>query len=342
MNTSPSVDDGSYIAPGPARYGRLLAVLLPVIALIGAIVSVDHDPKPPWKDGNFSPHGYTLSLGLFLVPTITLSWWLLRERALHAYQIRAFLITAGLIVPTWCLLDILLGNTFFVFPNPGATMQIFAPGYSFSQGWMRNIPIEEFAFYILGSFNILLGYIWASESWLCLYSPSKEMYDARVAATPKLVNFRLTSLALGVAIFLAAVAWKKLGPHHMHAGFPGYFLFELLMVVLPIAMLDTAIGRLINGPAFVYKMLTLVFISLLWEVTLAIPYGWWGYQSDQMMGIVIRPWFNLPLEAAILWPCAAQLNIYLYEAARFYLHKQEPLLTVLFGPRSRELPQTRA
>lgn len=62
-----------------------------------------------------------------------------------------------------------------------------------------------------------------------------------------------------------------------------------------------------------------------------MPYGWWGYHYDAMMGIVIRPWFDLPIEAVVLWPSAAYMNICLFEATRLCLHRDRPLLNVLFG-----------
>ncbi|HUR33339.1 MAG TPA: hypothetical protein VM032_06060 [Vicinamibacterales bacterium] len=317
-------------------------ILLPVLAFVMAIVSVRHHPDPPFLTGNHSPFGYTLSLSLFLVPCVSLAIWFSRQRELLPYQWKAFWMTAGLVATTWSLLDILLGNTFFIFPNRGATLGIMVPGYTFGKGWERTIPIEEFAFYILGSFSILLGYIWAAESWLSRYTLSYDEYRARVTGMPRLVNFRPRPMVAGIALFVVALLWKKFGWHDHHDGFPAYFLFELLMVVLPAATLSDAIMPFVNIPAFVFKTLALVMTSLLWEVTLAMPYGWWNFNHEYMMGVLIRPWFDLPVEEVILWPCAAWVNLVFFETIRLYKLSGRPLMDVLFSgppaPRAAERP----
>jgi hypothetical protein len=134
-----------------------------------------------------------------------------------------------------------------------------------------------------------------------------------------------------VLLFALAFTWKKLGPHQYHDGFPGYFLFELCLVLGPVTMLWETIGPFLNRPAFVVKTMMLLLLSLMWEATMALPYGWWGYRYDQMMGIVITPWFDLPIEAVILWPAAAFMNVSLFEIVRITLHRDRPLLEVLFG-----------
>jgi hypothetical protein len=324
----------------PTRYNRsagwikqavTFGILLPVFTIAVALLTVDHDPVAPYHQGNFSPFGYTWSLLLFLVPCVSLAIWFHRHRLRQPHQWGAFWLTAGFVVPAWCLLDIFLGNTFFVFPNPGATIGIYAPAYTPGHGWSSSIPIEEFVFYITGSMSILLGYIWSSESWLSAYTLSYPDYMSRVPTAPPMLTVPWKSLALIAAMFAFALGWKKLGPHPDHDGFPAYFLFELALVVLPVAISFPAVAPFLNVPAFVFKTLTLVLTSLLWEVTLALPYGWWGYRHGSMMGIYIRPWFGLPLEAAVLWPSAAWMNVCLYEALKLYLRSGKSLREFLLG-----------
>ena len=45
----------------------------------------------------------------------------------------------------------------------------------------------------------------------------------------------------------------------------------------------------------------LLLVSTFWEATLAVPYGWWGYQDEQMMGLFIGAWAGLPIEAVVVW-----------------------------------------
>ena len=70
---------------------------------------------------------------------------------------------------------------------------------------------------------------------------------------------------------------------------------------------DSVDELLSDGSAF-YQLaradLTMFFmmlVSMLWEATLALPYGWWNYQRETMTGIFIGAWSGLPIEAIIVW-----------------------------------------
>lgn len=319
--------------PAVGRHPALWSVVLPALTFLIAISTIDHDPDLPFLTGNHSPYGYTVSLVLFLVPSALMCIWFRRQRAAIPDQWRAFWATTAIVSSIWILVDLLLGNAFFRFPNPGATLGILAPGYEFGVGWRPSIPVEEFAFYILGCFTILLGYIWGAESWLSAYTLPAAEYDRRVSQVDRLINVRATPIAVAVVIFLVVLVWKKFGWHDDTEGFPAYFLLELILVVAPAAMLNRAVAPVVNAPAFIFKTLTLVLTSLLWEATLALPYGWWGYRHENMMGILVRPWFNLPIEAVLLWPSAAWMQINLYEAIRIYLRSGRPLMNLLFHRR---------
>lgn len=318
---------------------------VPVLALFVGVLTIHHDPTPPYLSRDYSPLGYTISLAIFVVPSTTLGIWFIRQcRVASPMQWRAFWITASIVVPLWCAVDLLLGNTFFRFPNPDATLRIFAPGYMPGMGWPRTIPIEEFVFYASGCAVILLGYIWSGRSWLAAYAMPEAAYLARVRQASRLIVVRRGALLTGLLLFAAAWIFKRFVAREYPDGFPGYFLFELALVIGPAAVLYDAVGPFLNRPAFVAKTIMLLLLSLMWEATMALPYGWWGYRYDQMMGFVIHPWFDLPIEAVILWPAAAFMNICLYEMVRLCLHRDRPLLTVLFGiprpPASRPAPRT--
>lgn len=321
-------------APGQS----LLAIFwVPMLTLVVASFTIRHRPIEPYLEHPYaSPLGYTYSLALFLLPTMTLGIWFFRMRNRHPRHWRAFTITAAMVVPLWCLVDLFLGNTFFRFPNPHATLGIFVPGYSFTRGWERTIPIEEFFFYAFGCSSILLAYIWAAESWLAHYSLPESVYLKRAQSATGLIGMHWPSVAIAAVLFTLAYAWKKFGAHYYHDGFPGYFLFELMLVMLPSAALFKAVSPFINRPAFVYKTFGLLLLSLTWEATLALPYGWWGYHYPMMMGVVVRPWYDLPLEAVMLWPAASFMNILLFEAIGICLHRGDrPLRDVLFGSSKR-------
>ena len=45
----------------------------------------------------------------------------------------------------------------------------------------------------------------------------------------------------------------------------------------------------------------MLLVSLLWEVTLAVPYNWWSFQHHQMMGVFVGAWSYLPIEEVFVW-----------------------------------------
>jgi hypothetical protein len=131
------------------------------------------------------------------------------------------------------------------------------------------------------------------------------------------------SLALGLIVIAAAIAYKKLGPHGYQEGFPGYMVFIVLLVTIPAATTFRLVLRFVNLRAFLFALQALLLVALLWEVTLALPYGWWNYRSSQMVGIFIEPWSALPIEAVIVWGAAAWMNVSLYELFRLWGHAKE-------------------
>lgn len=46
---------------------------------------------------------------------------------------------------------------------------------------------------------------------------------------------------------------------------------------------------------------------------MAIPYRWWGYQKDQMMGVFIKAQCDLPLEAVLVWVLGTWATVMIYE-----------------------------
>jgi hypothetical protein len=311
---------------------RMLLVLLVTLGIAGALslnAVTETRPLVDYSSVQPSPKGYTWSTALFILPCLVLGAWLYRHPKL-VVQRRAVAYGLLVIVPVWCALDILLGRTFFVFPNRGSTMEWYFWGWQPGSGWAREIPIEEFIFYVGGVAAIQLTYVWCSESWLSLYRASDD--DRRALSGSKLHQPHWSSLLTGVALFAAAWAYKALVAQS--AGIPGYFGFLLLSSVLPIFIFLNVVRPLINWPAFAVTMLLLVLVSLLWEVTLGIPYSYWGYQKSQMIGIFIRPWNDLPVEEPLLWVAAAWLNVIVYEVIQLLLVTRRSLWSLVTPHRS--------
>jgi hypothetical protein len=81
------------------------------------------------------------------------------------------------------------------------------------------------------------------------------------------------------------------------------------------------VGRFVNWRAYAMVLSVTLGVSILWEVTLALPRQWWGYQDGSMLGIFIDPWGNLPLEAVTVWVFCSFV-VLVYEAAKILLHRR--------------------
>ncbi|MGZ5504618.1 MAG: lycopene cyclase domain-containing protein [Chthoniobacterales bacterium] len=265
--------------------------------------------------------GYTWSLSLFLIPIAGLAWWFARRTDLQ-FPRAAFWRTIAVLAPLGFLLDLLFGNAFFVFPNKEATLGINIPAIG------GPIPIEEFVFYLTGFILTLLSYVWCDEYWMAAYNVPD--YKAAAKDIPRIVRFHLSSLVLGVGLMAAAIVYRRFFSG-MPGGFPWYFIYLALASFVPsIGFLKTA-EPFINWRAFSFTFFLILFISLLWEVTLALPYGWWEYRDEAMMGLKIGAWSNLPIEAPCVWIAVSFTTVIVYEVIKIWKALGTRALNAFFG-----------
>jgi hypothetical protein len=131
----------------------------------------------------------------------------------------------------------------------------------------------------------------------------------------RLFQFHPQSLLLGLALIGAAVLYR----HYFApkpAGFPGYFTFLVAVALGPSTVIFPAALPVINWRALSLTVFMTLLTSLLWEATLAVPYGWWGYQPTQMMGIGITAWNYLPIEAICVWMSVTYQTVIVYETVK--------------------------
>lgn len=300
--------------------------LLGVAALVGSLalastiavwpIRVSQHPIAPLPGA--SPFGYTVSLALFAVPCAVLGIWLGRRRQTPE-QRRACVLTLLLLIPLGFGLDIVFGRIFLRFPNLQATLGWLLPGFDlrsgwsglWGAGWKRTLPVEEFAFYALGFVAMLLVYIWGDE---VLYYAYKVDHRQRTPAVFRGWKQTLSFwLAVGLVLFGAALAVRSRVPSESGHAFPGYFLFLLLGSIVPSLFCSRVAFQFINWRALTTSWLFTLAISQFWEGTLGIPYGWWGYDPDQMMDIFIKPHCDLPIEAVLVWTLGSWTTVIIYE-----------------------------
>jgi len=220
-----------------------------------------HVPSP-----NPTPHGYTWSLLLFVVPIVVIGWWFLPSEGLEIPQC-AFWRTIWLLVPFGFGLDFFFANRFFLYPNAGTTLGIAAPALG------GGVPLEEYVFYFAGFVAILLIYVWLDEYWLFAYNVPD--YRGEASQVDRLLKFHPSSLLVGLILIGAAILYKKLRSPSPE-GFPSYFTVLVIGGLVPSVGFFPTARRFINWRAFSLTIFMILLISMFWEATLAVPYGWGG------------------------------------------------------------------
>ena len=306
-----------------------LTVLLILAMLAGPAALTLHRVRVPAVVDvafpNPSPYGYTVSLLLFIVPIVVIGGWLVPRDDVRISK-RSFLLTMALLIPVGVILDFFFAHLFLTFPNPAATLGIPAPALgactkchifvgSATHIVVGSVPIEEYIFYFTGFITVLLLYIWLDEYWLSAYSVPGT--DPMRSAFQRLLRFHPQSVALaGVLIFGAVICRSVYDHHHAVSGFPGYFVFLAVAALGPSSALFPAAVPVVNWRAFSLVLFVMLLTSLLWEATLGVPYGWWGYQPTQMMGVFVTAWNFLPIEAVCVWIAVSFQTVMVYEVVK--------------------------
>ncbi|MGC1297429.1 MAG: hypothetical protein WA869_20555 [Alloacidobacterium sp.] len=268
---------------------------------------------------NPTPHGYTVSLLLFIVPIVVIACWFIPQEGIQVSK-KAFWWTIGLLFPLGAALDFFFAQYFFGFPNVQATLGIKAPALG------GDVPVEEYIFYLTGFLAVLLLYIWLDEYWLADYTiPNDDEYRI---SFDRLLHLHPQSVVLAIFLILAAILYKR---NYGGPGFPGYFAFLVLGALLPASMFLPTARPVINWRAVSLAMFMMVLISLLWEVTLALPYGWWNFRDEQMIGIHITAWSRLPVEEVFVWVAVTYATVIVYEILKRWKASGRKLLHALMG-----------
>lgn len=305
-----------------------------VVIAIPAALTLHTIQVPPWRvhpEQNPSPYGYTVSLLLFLFPALVLGY-LHMKKVKPVDHRRALVWSAGVVALLGFVLDTFFGHSFFYFKNVGATIGVRLPAWDWAAlHWVpAYLPVEEFAFYVLGAVCVITLYLWANDEWLRDYDP--DVHRQKAKAVPRLVHISWGSVALWAGLVALGFVLKRFGPEP--AGFPGYYLFLMTLGFLPAFIFLRAVGPFVNWRAFGFAFGLLVLVSLMWEATLGVPYDWWNYQDQQMLGFRVLAWSALPVEAVLLWLVIAWDCVIAFEIFRVFFHMERTVRAALLGERA--------
>jgi len=315
------------LTTNPMRDVRLILGMLVVVA-VPTLLTLSTVRVPVTElstTDNPTPYGYTVSLLLFLLPVLTIGVWHLRVG--DPFDKRAFVWCALLMAGLGASLDFFFGYAFFEFPNEGATLGIRVPAWSWSERrWIPDyLPVEEFGFYIFGALFMISVYLWADQNWLALYDPDKYLEAAR--SHPKILEVSPHAIAVWVTLLATGIVYRYL----VDGGFPGYYVFLMGVGVLPSLVLIRTVKFFVNWHALAFAFGGLVLISIIWEATLGLPYQWWTYRPEEMLGIYLHAWGGLPLEEVSLWLVGVWDAVIFYELFRILLRMDRKLRHRLFG-----------
>jgi hypothetical protein len=317
----------SHGLPSAGICATIVIAMLAMVVIPAAITLSTVHIAPPVipLDQSSTPHGYTVSLLLFLVPIIVIAVWFLPSERLHIPQ-RAFWWTLVILVPLGCLLDFAFAQWFFEYPNTGATLGIPAPALG------KPVPVEEYIFYFTGFVADLLLYVWLGEFWLAAYNMPD--YPAEARRVLRLLQFHPISLALAVVLIGSAWLYKKtFALPRDQIGFPGYFIFLVVGALVPAMIFFPVARRFINWRALSLTLFFMVLVSLFWEATLAVPYHWWSFQHRQMVGLFIRGWSGLPVEEVCVWIAVTYATVIVFEVIKVWLASERSISAVGTTPR---------
>ena len=261
---------------------------------------------------------YTVTLLIWIAPIIFFEFFFRRKKLLPPNKRKALTITVIILATAGILLDLFFAKLFFTFPNPKMTLGIE----------INNIPIEEFIFYVTGFWFIIYLYIFLDEWYLKLYNPSDEKYIRyRKKLNKKLIFIHVNAIFWGIGFIILGIVIKKvLNP--ISPTIPGYFSFLLLIAYIPTILFYRLTKRYVNWRAFFFTLTVTTLISIVWEVTLAIPRGYWGYHPNQMSGVFLPAWSSplskFPIEAVTVWIfCTLVILVYEYLKITFFNYKDK-------------------
>lgn len=311
--------------PAPRTSFLIVLTMLAMLCVPAALTlhTVAVSPQVPGPVAASSPYGYTVSLLLFVVPIVVILFWLVPAEQLRISK-KSFVRTIALLFPLGAGLDFFFAQKFLTFPNPDATLRIRAPALG------GGVPIEEYLFYFTGFVAVLLLYIWLDQYWLTAYSVAVDAAE-RTNFT-RLLKFHPLSLLLGIALIAGAIAFRK--GCVAEPGFPGYFIFLVVGALGPSALLLPSALPVINWRALSLTMFFILLTSLMWEATLGVPYGWWGFQQTEMLGIFITAWSRLPVEEVVVWIAVTYATVIVYEVVRRWQASGKPMRHAFLGERA--------
>lgn len=253
---------------------------------------------------------YFTSLTLWVVPILLLLPRFYTETDAGGRRRRAFWWSVLYIAGGGAVLDLVFGAVILAFPGKYVCLLPAVGG---------TIPIEELIFYLTGGIAIVLVYAWADEHWIRKYNVRGRGASAQLTHG-RLINVSPQTIGVSLGLLLLGIALKRI--FSQSGWLPYYYTFLLCVAFIPAIVLWRAVSPFVNWRAFSFTALYVLLTACIWEITLGLPKGWWGYKDPAMIGRYIHDWDSCyskyPIEALLVWFVVTFSCVLMYEAVKAY------------------------
>lgn len=317
--------------------GALLLVVAP--ALVGPADAQGHEDP--------SPLGFTIGLLLYFVPfAVAWTWGMVdKEFAEHRRPLNQALLIIGSIA---VILDLgFLGASCFTFPNTNSVLNCcWLPAIDLVAPYSFRVPVEDVLFYVLATGLTLVIYAWGNLTWQKTnsedYVPKLDTADvARLVRLgrvercwhhdhiseepfPGVVRGLLTLVKrswrekvsrISTCLFFGAAGAVAVGGMFLggEGTFPLYAVWLLLGAGISSSIMLGACIDHVNWRSFAATALYMTLLSVLFEITVALPYGWWGFEDQILLGVRFTAWWDLPVEQLFLYVINTYEIVLVYE-----------------------------
>lgn len=254
--------------------------------------------------------GYYKSLSFWVVPTIFfLPHFIMKTRSPERRPKRMAMVWTVLsLLVIGGFLDCIFGWRAFRFdPSNGNYLGIYAPAVGEQYLGTPGIPLEEFLFYFLGALDIVLLYHWST--WR--FAPSLGLSEPALPKVPGKAGLAGVSKGAFVWGFILIVLGVPLKLYYGGPGadiFPMYYTFLILVGFIPVILIYQSVKNRVDWIAFAVTALGVIATSGLYEIGLAVPHHWWGYEGGAMIGDmldVVQTGQSNPAAAGLVRPAEA-------------------------------------
>ncbi len=119
------------------------------------------------------------------------------------------------------------------------------------------------------------------------------------------VAFAFVGLSVGLLIWGFAAQPK--------GSLPLYALYLTLSTAVASYLMLGQVWKHVNWRAFTLTAAVMTLLSVVYEITMALPFGWWGFEERALLGLRVDALWDIPVEQLFLYVSGSFTIVLLYE-----------------------------